>query len=207
MNDYRYTIYDFKTENKKNRKKDLEKMILSEHCRATNLYDLVRDNGKKYKSMLLKIYDKKCVYCGNSLENIPITLFEIDHFINYVSFNGNDIEANKFDNLYPSCHKCNRSKHAFTIPINHQNILNPDENIAKVFERNDLYGIVIKKEFINDKVVCDFYDALSLDNETRRLDYLLLSMRGILKQNINDDVRQKLLDCVVALQLKRNTYS
>lgn len=57
------------------------------------------------------IYDKfsgKCAYCGTSIE---FKKMQIDHYWpQSLAHLQKDIDNNRFENLMPSCHKCNSHK-------------------------------------------------------------------------------------------------
>ena len=103
----------------------------------SNFYIHIRSNEGPYKRKFIKLYNDKCVYCGNSLDNINIALFEIDHYINEASFSSdNKNEANVIENLVPSCQKCNRGKNGLTITGEYIHILHPEESeLLKVQEQ------------------------------------------------------------------------
>lgn len=205
--DYRYTMYENKTEDIEKRKQELLYEMLMKHPRMKNHYKYLRDSNLNFKPHLLEIYDEKCVYCGNSLRNIPIDLFEIDHFINVASFKKNDSYANCIDNLFPSCKACNRLKGDFYIKGEYIKILNPNKEISNVFFRDDMYNIKISNKYVDDKTIESFYNTLLLDNEVRRLDYLLLSMKGFASRLDDGEKKCKLLECIDSLSHKRNKLS
>lgn len=90
------------------------------------------------KQLRLDVYNKfggHCAYCGKS---ITLKEMQVDH-INSVAVNGED---DSFKNLYPSCRKCNWSKHEGTINdfretiaqyVVSLNLYNHDYQMAKRF--------------------------------------------------------------------------
>lgn len=60
------------------------------------------NNYRKYKAILLRMYQRKCYYCKKPLTLETVT---IDHFIPQSKGGKNNIE-----NLYPSCGDCNTKK-------------------------------------------------------------------------------------------------
>lgn len=55
-------------------------------------------------------YGGKCAYCGCE---ITIKNFQVDHYWpQFLSHWEKDLDNNRFDNLMPSCRKCNNHKHA-----------------------------------------------------------------------------------------------
>jgi uncharacterized protein (TIGR02646 family) len=67
------------------------------------------------KELRKKVYDKyagKCAYCG---EEITLGNFQVDHIHpQHLSFL-EKLDNNRFENLNPSCRKCNNFKHGFTL--------------------------------------------------------------------------------------------
>lgn len=58
------------------------------------------------------VYDKfggRCAYCGSPIE---FKRMQVDHFWpQFLAHQQPWIDNNRFDNLMPSCHKCNNHKH------------------------------------------------------------------------------------------------
>ncbi|MDD3383680.1 MAG: HNH endonuclease [Bacilli bacterium] len=207
-NDYRYTKYELKKPNKVEKKEEFKKEIRLRYPRK-NFYSIISDQNGGYKEKFLDIYDNKCVYCGNGIENLSIDLFEIDHYVNKASFE-KTIDAHKLENIYPSCRTCNRNK--TSIFINDKtiyfNLLNPNLGIEKVFFRDSDFSIKINNTYIQDNFITHFYNELGLNNLTRRLDYLLLLLRGLAKKyKTNSQVEMVLNNSILLLQSKRNTYT
>lgn len=206
-NDYRYTIYENKNLNIPTKKQAFIDKLNSEHPRNHNHYKLISENVGPYKLQYLKIFDNKCVYCGNSLDNIPITLFEIDHYINKASWTEQEEQANHVDNLYPACKICNSKKSGITFVNEYITIFNPVTNIQNIFYRDENYNIKIKEPYCSDPVINKFYDKLKLNHDTRRLDYLLLCMRGLAAKTTNSNLSKELIALVDSLHKKRNIIS
>ncbi len=54
-------------------------------------------------------YDGRCAYCGREIE---FKKFQVDHYWpRFLKHYETGIENNRFDNLMPSCAKCNNHKH------------------------------------------------------------------------------------------------
>ena len=164
------------------RKQYVEKKIKNDHKKAKDMHRYLSRNEDKYKGAFVKAYNKKCSYCGVSEEIIPKDNFEIDHFLYWDQdrFHHKKAEAGYMDNLVLACHMCNHKIGDFE--INGQDIdkLHPDKNLIDQFKRNDDFSISI----VNDKdaIVEQFYNKLGLGNELKRLDYLLISMYGLMRK-------------------------
>lgn len=207
MDDYRNTEYCEELGDIKSKKKDFKVQMMSDHPQMTNFYRYLHDKDGAYKLPYIKMYNSKCVYCGNSLNNISIDLFEIDHYINEASYsNEQKINAHQIENLVPACQTCNRGKMGITINKDYMDKLDPEgESIKHIFYRDPYYRILIAEEFLTDEFITNFYDALAFSLEQRRLDYLLLKMRGLYKK-LNDysQIKKDLLFLIDELQWKRN---
>lgn len=199
MSDYRDTQYYKRTKNIKK-----EKQNFKMNHKVSDYYEFVKDKNKG-KVEFLDLFDNKCVYCGNIVENVGIDNFEIDHFKNKASFK--DVkEANAIENLESSCRFCNRKKSSFEIKEEYINILDPEENIQKVFFRDKDYRIQINNEFKDDEIIKKFYKKIEFDAELRRLDYLILEMNG-LRNSYSDDnpAKECLGNILFELSQTRNT--
>ena len=198
IKDYRRTIYEGDTPNYFERKKSFERQLFSEHPKVLNHYNVIRNNDGSYKRPFLKAYDNKCAYCGVSINILNIRSFQIDH-ITPKSISKNNI--NHISNLVPACEKCNNGKLNFE--MNDQ--LNPDDRIVECFERADDYSIIITEQFADDKIVKEFYYKIRLNEQLKRLDYLLLNIHGMKDRHKKD--RELYINLTIAieiLQKKRN---
>ena len=63
---------------------------------------------------------------------------------------------------------------------------------------------IIILKYITDSVICSFYNKLKLNEEIRRLDFLLMNMYGFYDKNSNDSRVKIILEYIVFLQRKRN---
>lgn len=204
-NDYRYSKYEEKNANVIMDKLAFAKKLNSEHPTTNNHYRFISENVGPYKLQYLKIFDNKCVYCGNSLQNLSVYLFEIDHYINKASFDDLVEEhANHIDNLYPACKICNSKKSGITFMNEYVTLFKPDSNIQNIFYRDDQYNIKIQEQYLNDIFVNKFYNKLKLNHDARRLDYLLLCMRGLADKTKNSNLSKELIMLINSLQEKRN---
>ena len=155
----------------------------------------------------MEIYNYKCSYCGNSIANISSNLFEIDHYICESSFESKEI-AGKIENLVLACYDCNRSKSNFLIKDEYIDILSPDlDKIKDVFYRDELFSIQISEEYNNDMFVKSFYEQLKLGYQSRRLDFLLINLRGLCEKHDGKPHVEKINVILRKLQQKRNLTS
>lgn len=176
--DYRNTIYCPRLDGIKDRKKAVEDMIIRDHPKATDMHNWLHKNDNVYKEPFIKAYNGKCAYCGAM---VPKRSFQIDHFLCESSLKKKS-DAGYMANLVLACDNCNLNKSDYMIPSEYIDQLHPDgTGITECFHRDDLYYIRIAYG-ITDGVICGFYNTLRLGNELRRLDYLLMNMRGLKKQ-------------------------
>lgn len=206
--DYRNTAYCPVLQNVVKKKQELEDEIKLEFPRTKIFYNKIHDRTSSYHKKFAKIYNDKCAYCGAMWELLPVESFEIDHFINEDSFphtTEGRIEAGKLINLVWSCISCNRGKQGITIQPPYDNLLNTDnEKIATIFKRDEKYYIQICDTYQEDEFIKQFYEALHLGYETRRLDYLILQLDGKYKAEKNEERKRKLAESLHILQKKRN---
>lgn len=189
VEDYRNTIYCPRFEDVSTKKALLKSEIESKHT-IQDLYTAISPNeGTTYKPQFMKVYNHKCCYCGVRIPIIQKSLFEIDHFRNkkHPIF-PSEASAGTIDNLVLACRKCNRAKSSFMInDEDYKNLYPDDGSIRNSFVRTDDYYIRVAPNMKGDSQVQRFYKQLKLDEEVRRLDYLLMNMRG-LKEKISDNV-------------------
>ena len=206
-NDYRNSKYCSPLEDLEVKKKILNEKICNEHPRTRIIYNQVKDKNGSYKNKFMEIYNYKCSYCGNSIANISSNLFEIDHYICESSFESKKI-AGKIENLVLACYDCNRSKSNFLIKDEYIDILSPDlDKIKDVFYRDELFSIQISEEYNNDMFVKSFYEQLKLGYQSRRLDFLLINLRGLCEKHDGKPHAEKINVILRKLQQKRNLTS
>lgn len=204
--DYRNTAYCSVLQDVLLKKKTLNDEIRS-NTRTKIIYNKIRENDNSYKAKFMEIYNYKCSYCGNSIDNISSILFEVDHYICESSFNSNE-KAGRIENLVLACYDCNRSKSSFLIKKEYVDILNPDlEHIKSVFCRDDLYHIQVTEKYKDDEYIKLFYDKLKLGYQSRRLDFLLMNLNGLCKKLDGKPQAEKLHGILRKLQQKRNLTS
>ena len=203
--DYRNTIYEVSKKDIINEKNALEDKIKKEHPKVKIIYNQINKKDGNYNKQFRNIYNNKCAYCGISTDVISSELFEIDHFICEISFNGDSINAGKINNLVLSCKKCNRAKKDFIWNEIYSLKFNvDDESITELFYRDVDYSIKIEKEYITDNSIYNFYIKLKLNEEIRRLDFLLMNMYGFYNKYYEDKNIYRILEYSVLLQKKRN---
>lgn len=206
-NDYRNTMYCPKLEDIDKKKEKLNEEITKEHPRVKIIYNQIKDNDNEYKVRFVKIYNYKCSYCGNSIDHISWSLFEVDHYICESSFNSKEV-AGKIENLVLACYDCNRAKSNFLIEDKYTDILNPDlEKIKDVFFRDEMYYIRISEEYKTDNYIKSFYDKIKLEYQSRRLDFLLINILGLCEKIEGKPQAEKLNTILRKLQQKRNLTS
>lgn len=204
--DYRNTQYCPVLENVTDKKQKLQNEIEKKHPKQRNMYNKIHDRKSPYNQKFAEIYNCKCGYCGVSMEVLPTQLFEVDHFIAESSFD-NKSEAGKLENLTLSCYQCNRNKSNFTLIDEYtKKLCTDDGKITEVFFRDEAYYIRIKNEYKEDETIQKFYDKLQLVHQTRRLDYLLMNMKGLCKKLEGTIEGGKLAQAILILQEKRNKF-
>jgi len=193
-------------ENVEDKKKALEEKIRKAHPRQKIMYNKIHVRDNDFNKDFCAIYNCKCAYCGVSMDILPATLFEVDHFVAESLFEDKE-KAGEVKNLVLACYQCNRNKKAFEISGEYIKKLNTDDGeVAKIFFRDDKYYIRIEKDFAEDETIKGFYNQLQLINQTRRLDYLLSNMQGLHKRLEGTSKGRKLAEAIVILQRKRNKF-
>lgn len=188
-NDYRNTKYCPSLGDVGHKKKKVEVLIRKDHPKAIDMHAYISKNDEFYKKNFMEAYNYKCAYCGVSIDLIPKSVYEIDHYIyekssKFVSKK----DAGYIENLVLSCHDCNHKKSSFLIPDGDFQRLYPDnEEITNTFYRDDLYYIQISDDEKDNQTVINFYKQLQLGAEVHRLDYLLMSMIGLQRKHIDDE--------------------
>lgn len=204
--DYRNTIYKQFNNDILKQKEELNQQIKREHPRLEIIYNKIKDRDSKFNKEFQEIYNRKCVYCGVNQDILSSGLFEVDHFICESSFEGNSVEAGVLSNLVLSCKKCNRAKGDLRWEEQYSSVFEVDSrNIVNVFYRASDYSIKIQPQYHSDDIVNKFYKQLKLDEEVRRLDYLLMTMNDFYDKYESDDRVKGLLGSIRLLQKARNT--
>lgn len=209
--DYRNTPHCPVTNNLQEKKRSLEEEIWADFPRTRIIYNKVRVRDSKYHDRFAEIYHKKCAYCGALWGILSTECFEIDHYINEKSFPDTidgRAKAGRMSNLVWACVTCNRGKGGITLVPPYDAILNPDDgSISKAFVRDEKYCIHISEPYESDIFINRFYNALHLDYETRRLDYLLLELHWKSMTEENEARRNQYNSIFIELLKKRNTLT
>lgn len=206
--DYRNSKYCPTLTNLAKKKSDVKDLVCEKHPRAKDMHTYISKNDEPFKQRFVEAYNGKCAYCGVSTEIIPWQMFEIDHLIPKEAdrFGKKKANAGYIENLVLSCYGCNRAKSALEIPDKDLHKIHPDETeITEAFIRDENYYIRINQAKNGDNSIKEFYDKVDLGNQSHRLDYLLLNMRGLCKK-ITDKhpAYGKLMEAIDLLQHKRN---
>lgn len=92
--------------------------------------------SKKVRMEVYKKYDGHCAYCG---KEISLSEMQVDHLIPQRPFVSNhDPEVvNSFENLMPSCRRCNHYKRANPLDLFRQYI----EEIPRKLKENYIYKV------------------------------------------------------------------
>ena len=210
VEDYRRTAYEPDFGDIPSKKVALVAEIKKEHPRQRDMHNLVSVNDSVWKRKFMQVYNGKCAYCGVSLDIVPQRYFEVDHFVykEHPRFNGSKANAGFIDNLVLACNFCNREKSDIDIPDNTHAYLHPDQpGVTRTFFRDEDFYIKISDKKKNDQKTKELYESLKLNAEVHRLDYLLMSMKG-LRANISDSssAHKYLADAIELLQRKRNEF-
>lgn len=208
--DYRCTIYESKfcTETIHERKNIFMAKVREKHKIAVDIYGVISKHRSEYEDLFMCIYNNKCSYCGVSIDIVSRSLMEIDHYIckDDNRYAGNKPQAGKLDNLVLACYTCNRGKGKLKLNEPEETLLFPDnDELKKVFYRDEDFYIQISENFKDNKKVAEFYKELKLSHEVRRVDYLLMSLIGIQKKiGKESEIYLKLGNIISKLQRKRN---
>lgn len=181
MSDYRCSKYEEAFGHIRRRKEELLRKIVCRYPRKKNHYSIVSNNNKDcYKKDFGLVYDNKCAYCGISVKLIPLSLFEVDHFSPKSSPTSDNV--NNLNNLVLACPFCNSKKLNFVVSDEAHELLHPDfGNISSLFYRDDDFSIRIQESFSDNKDVNDFYAKMCLNSDIKRLDFLLMSIYGLIE--------------------------
>lgn len=206
-NDYRNTSYCEELIDVSTKKEKLHNLIMDNHPKQKIIYNKVKDKTTEYYEQFKQIYNEKCAYCGVSMDVLPESLFEVDHFV-AESLYSSKAEAGQLPNLVLSCYGCNRNKRDFPVDGEYVEHLNPDNgNINKVFYRDNLYYIKVRDSYCGDSKIKEFYNKIEFGNQIRRLDYLLLNMCELHKKIEGRKSSAILAECILLLQRKRNRFA
>lgn len=207
-NDYRRTSYEESAGDLASGKAEVEQNIRAEHPKQKDLHELLRKNESPYKMAFIKAYGGKCAYCGVSIRIIDKKQFEIDHYIPHTDRTRfkNKSEAGCMENLILACYDCNRNKGDYSVSDHYRSELHPDgQGIVHCFYRDEDYYIRINPEKTTENDIVNFYNQLRLGQEIHRLDYLLMSLKGLRdKHSENNEICSILSNAIMLMQEKRN---
>ncbi|ARO57743.1 HNH endonuclease [Bacillus cereus] len=211
INDYRNTSYkkfDFSINKKKIQ--FIEEFKLN-YPRAWNIYNYVNRKNEEFNLKFRNIYYDKCVYCGTSTQVINSSNFEVDHFIPKavlkLGLGYNNKEINGISNLVNSCQMCNRSKVDFLCDIESLKLLHPDNNkLPLIFNRESDFSIKVNEKYKNHTTIEEFYNALKLGNQLRRLDYLLMEMKDFCDKYEGEPIINEIQKLILKIESKRRKH-
>ena len=206
MSDYRCTKYCPKLCDVTHKKEKFLEEFQKFHPRTKNHYQYIKERKSKLKLEFLKIYNCKCVYCGNSINNLNIDHFEIDHFVPKACFTDEN-EANSIFNLVASCQACNRLKLDHDITDKNKDLFDVEKSLPRIFIRNDDCYIKIHNDYLTNKEVLSFYNHLHLGYQTKRLDFILMELHGMIKDDKFIKIRSELKEVYFSIFSKRNLIS
>ena len=205
MTDYRCTAFCPPFQDIVNKKKALGNEISKNHRQSRNHYGFVRKRGTEEHRSFLKIFNEKCGYCGCSLDIVPASLFEIDHIEPASRAENGERHLNDIENLVLACRTCNGGKLAFWTHELGSTWRPDDGGICQVFERDELYNIKVAPNYADNENAKELFERLKLNEQIRRLDYLLMSMLGYMRTlSANDPKKATLQDVYIQLLNKRN---
>lgn len=205
--DYRNTEYCIPLGDVKSRKNTVVDMVKKDHPKVKDMHAYISQNEKPYKTAFIKAYNGKCAYCGVSIDIVPKSCFEVDHFISKKDPRfAKKADAGYIDNLVLACHRCNHSKGDYTIADSACGYLHPDmPGIATTFILDEDFYIRVSDLKKDDQEANGLYEQLELASDVCRLDYLLLNMIGLRKEIGEASPAHKYLsDAIELLQKKRN---
>lgn len=208
IKDYRNTsfvYYDFSLGSKKS---DFIKKFKIQYPRVRNVHSTIKKRENIYNIEFRKIYHEKCAYCGISTQVIDSSRFEVDHVIPASILKQNlgytYEQINGIDNLVNSCQMCNRGKTNFFCDESNYMLLHPDNNhLPKIFERKEDYSIEISTEYANNAIIKEFYIKLKLNNQLRRLDYLLMEMKDFCDKHEGEVIINEIQKLIIKIENKR----
>lgn len=206
VNDYRNTSYKNIVFEFKNKKIQFISEFLTHYPKAWHIYSYVNKRGERFNNEFKDIYYNKCIYCGVNLDVIESSNFEVDHYIpqNVLKYSPDRYDKRNIqgiDNLVNSCRFCNQSKKHFI--CNEQN-LHPDENkLHEIFIRKNDFSIDIAPDYISNSDVVNFYKALKLDNEVRRINYLIMELKDFAEKHHDNQELQGVHRIILDIERKR----
>lgn len=212
VKDYRNTSFrdmDFSLGDKKT--KFMEGFV-KDHSKVKNVHNTISKRDNKYNGIFRSIYYDKCVYCGISTQVIFSSNFEVDHVIPVsvlkLGLGHSPDYINGIENLVSSCQMCNRGKSGFLCIDENLDLLHPDKNILPlIFDRKEDYSLQINDKYKSNPVIQEFYDKLKLNNELRKLDYLLMEMKDFCEKHEGQPIKDDIQNLLIKLEeIRRKEY-
>lgn len=208
IKDYRNTSYNEQDHYLGDKKVRFMADFKLDHPRAWNVYNYINKSGQFYSIKFRDIYYDKCVYCGISTQVINSSNFEVDHFIPKAVLDADlgydKKEIHGIKNLVNSCKMCNRGKLDFLCDTAFTDLLHPDNNqFPLIFNRKTDYSIVINHEYVDNSNIKEFYAKLKLDNQLRRLDYLLMEMKDFCDRYEGEQIINEIQKLILGIESKR----
>lgn len=191
------------------RKTEFYNEFREKHPRTSNFYRYVRPRKSIENKKFRKIYNNRCVYCGVSTQVLPATLFEVDHFLSQSECKKHSIEnVNYIDNIVCACSLCNRGKSNYSCSNDYIELLHPDKNqYPLVFERDKRYNVKIKEVHLENPDIIELYRVLKLDNELRRLDYLIMELKDFCTIHSDDKLASQIKEIIEPIEQHRRDNS
>lgn len=205
MSDYRCTPYCPPFHNIPEKKRTLLEEIRKTHKRAKDIYRIVKARENDAHKGFFALYNDKCAYCGCSVDILSAQLFEVDHLKPKSDKETPSEELNALDNLVLSCRNCNNGKSDYWFQELSEEWSPDGCGIAEIFNRDNQFNIVVASSYKADTRVKELFKELKMGEQYRRLDYLLMSMKGYIKTlPLDSDKRRLLIDIFCELLEKRN---
>lgn len=207
MKDYRNTEFCEPITDIAKKKNKVVELVREGHPRRRDMHAYISNNDGPYKKEFIKAYSGKCAYCGVTIAIAPKRYFEVDHFIYEKSPRfQTKADAGYIENLVLACQRCNRSKNSLEVPDSACEYLHPDKDeITETFLRDEDFYIRLSEKRADDESSKAFYKQLGLGSDLRRLDHLLLNMRGLRTViSKSSPAYNHLSEAIDFLQMKRN---
>lgn len=191
------------------KKAQFSKEFRNKHPRTSNFYRYIRPRKSIENRKFRKIYNNRCVYCGVSTQVLPISLFEVDHFLSQSECEKHCIaNVDYIDNLVSACSMCNRGKSNYSCSSEHVDLLHPDKNqYPVVFRRDKRYNLGIEEDYQNNPDVVELFRVLKFDNELRRLDYLIMELKDFCELHSDDSLACQIKEIIEPIEQHRRDNS
>lgn len=87
--------------------------------------------SKKIRELIYLKCDKHCGYCGKEL--VTIKEMQVDHMKPQWMFKENDLNKDNFNNLLPTCRRCNHYKRGSTVEQFRKDMITLHERLMKIY--------------------------------------------------------------------------